>query len=255
MKKLSSHSKAILLDIAAKGCVLMLDFDGTLAPIVKDFKKASMPLKTRKFLRDISDRAPVVVISGRRLADVRSRVGIKKVHCVGSHGLETENARAKHLPAQTRDAFAKAKRATRAVARAYRSVRIEDKGLSFALHYRLLAVKRAARFVEEATRAIRSYKNKLRVINDERAFDIMPKTRETKGVAARKIFKKLRRGRAIPVYIGDSKTDEDAYRALRGGITIRVGKSATSRALFYLPSQESVALFLSKILKTLRRRP
>jgi trehalose-6-phosphatase len=49
----------------------------------------------------------------------------------------------------------------------------------------------------------------------------------------------------MPVYLGDGKTDEDAFLALRGkGITIRVGKNKNSVAGWYVRNQKEVNLFL-----------
>ncbi|MDO8561746.1 MAG: trehalose-phosphatase, partial [bacterium] len=52
----------------------------------------------------------------------------------------------------------------------------------------------------------------------------------------------------LPIYIGDGSTDEDAFRALPDGVTIRVGKSATSAAEYYFNTRGGVDKFLHKIL-------
>jgi trehalose-phosphatase len=46
------------------------------------------------------------------------------------------------------------------------------------------------------------------------------------------------------VYVGDDRTDEDAFAALPEGITIKVGEPTKTAASFYLKSPEEVKRFL-----------
>ena len=70
---------------------LFLDFDGVLAPIVERPEDAAAPPETRKELERLVARyAVVAVVSGRAGDDVRARLGVDGVVCVGSHGLELE---------------------------------------------------------------------------------------------------------------------------------------------------------------------
>jgi len=55
------------------------------------------------------------------------------------------------------------------------------------------------------------------------------------------------RGAPLAIYIGDEETDEDAFRALADGMTIRVGKSRKSAAQYFLRSQTEVAVFLQNL--------
>src|SRR6478735_10746020 len=70
---------------------IFLDFDGVLAPIVERPEDAAPPPETRAELeRLVAKYALVAVVSGRAGDDVRARVGVDGVVCVGSHGLELE---------------------------------------------------------------------------------------------------------------------------------------------------------------------
>src|SRR5690349_9580897 len=70
---------------------LFLDFDGVLAPIVERPEDAAPPPETRAELERLVARyALVAVVSGRAGDDVRGRLGVEGVVCVGSHGLELE---------------------------------------------------------------------------------------------------------------------------------------------------------------------
>lgn len=59
---------------------------------------------------------------------------------------------------------------------------------------------------------------------------------------------------AVPLYIWDDLTDEDAFEALSLGITIRVGRSDTSHARYYLKNQEEIDIFLERLLVSLLHR-
>ena len=75
---------------AAERLSLFLDFDGTLATIVRNPAEARLDESTRRALVRISRRGEVLttVVSGRSVDDVRNRVGIKNLVFAGNHGLE-----------------------------------------------------------------------------------------------------------------------------------------------------------------------
>ena len=70
------------------GFVLLLDFDLTLSPLVPNPKNAVLPKNTQSVLKTLSKKIPVVIISGRKLSDIRKRVGLKNILYAGNHGLE-----------------------------------------------------------------------------------------------------------------------------------------------------------------------
>ena len=75
MKYLFSPSNDDLLEIFAGSNVLLaLDYDGTLAPLVREPERATMRLSTRLLLKRASRLYPCVVISGRGRADASARL-------------------------------------------------------------------------------------------------------------------------------------------------------------------------------------
>src|SRR5687768_14195664 len=69
--------------------LLVFDFDGTLAPIVRAPEKAAMRALSRRRLIAVAERQPVAVLSGRARADLLPRLaGVPLRHIVGSHGAE-----------------------------------------------------------------------------------------------------------------------------------------------------------------------
>src|SRR5207247_8321161 len=103
---------------------ILLDVDGTLAPIVARPELASVPDETRQELRRLVERyALVACISGRTGEDAARVVGVNGPVYVGVHGLElAPEAEAWRGPLRE---FAKS------VDRP-----VEDKGLAIVFHYR-----------------------------------------------------------------------------------------------------------------------
>src|SRR3954471_4642592 len=77
---------------SASSLVVYVGVDGTLAPVVTDPEPAGLPGDTQAILEDLSTRSGVLValLSGRPLAELRSRVSIPSVVYGGDHGLEIE---------------------------------------------------------------------------------------------------------------------------------------------------------------------
>ena len=68
---------------------ILLDVDGTLAPIVEQPDDAHMPETTRRPLIEIAKRYGVVAcVSGRRASDARRIVSLGSIAYLGSHGSE-----------------------------------------------------------------------------------------------------------------------------------------------------------------------
>ncbi|HWJ16340.1 MAG TPA: trehalose-phosphatase, partial [Gemmatimonadaceae bacterium] len=70
--------------------VLLLDVDGTLAPIAPRPEYAALPNDTRQILADLTAAANVrvVAISGRSAEDARRLVDVPGVWIIGNHGIE-----------------------------------------------------------------------------------------------------------------------------------------------------------------------
>lgn len=69
---------------------LLLDYDGTLAPIAPHPDLATLPHETRSVLQRLSNLSDVyiAVISGRAVENVKNMVGIEGITYAGNHGLE-----------------------------------------------------------------------------------------------------------------------------------------------------------------------
>ena len=232
----------------APGVFLVLDFDGTLAPLVRDPDGAQLAEKTREVLRKLSRLPSVsaVVITGRALPDVIARVGLDLTYA-GNHGLEIsglgldfQHPRAavlgpalericKRLVSETPD---------------IRGALVENKRLSATVHFRQVAVRDRAMLGKKVRAALDSDGAAFTVEQEKAAFSIRPRVKWHKGSAARWIRRRLRLQTSIPICIGDDLTDEDLFTAFPDAVSIHVGSSQHTGARFSLRNTTEVQTFL-----------
>lgn len=233
---------------ASQGCVLMLDFDGTLSPLSDTPRKAIFPSDKKAILEQVSRYVPTAIISGRSLTDIQRKVGIRDVVYVGNHGMEwkIENKTRKiQVPGKMMRALSSTRHQLGLLAAVYPGSLLEDKGLTLALHYRLVEPHSAVKLVSEAKKKTALYieKELLAVRISNKTFELWPALNWNKGKIAELLCRDYFKG-YLPIYIGDDITDEDAFRALYHGITVRIGRSSRSVANYYLENERQVGPFL-----------
>jgi len=221
--------------------LLAFDFDGTLAPIVRDPARARMRPQTRRLLGAVARRYPCIVISGRARQDVLKRVGNVPVRQVsGNHGLEPWGQNAAY-PGRVQRWV----RDLRRDLAAHAGVVVEDKTYSVTVHYRQARHRRAAvAAINEATNKLRD----ARLLGGKDAVSLIPRGAPDKGVALERARRLMVCDTAI--YVGDDQTDEDAFRARRPAslLGIRVGLRGKSAARYGLRTQEEMDDFLQALL-------
>lgn len=198
---------------------ILLDIDGTLAPIVRHAGDAHVPEATRAVLIEVSRRYRVVgCVSGRRAATARQIVAIGTIAYIGNHGgelLRPGSTRPEVDPelvawtGRVRDFAARANNAERQRLR----VRGEDKGAIAAFHWRGAPDEEAAeRAVAEI--AGEAERDGFAVHWGRKVLEVRPPVAFDKGLG----IAALVRGEdlAAAMYVGDDTTDLDAFRGLRG---------------------------------------
>jgi len=231
----------------AEICALLLDFDGTLVEIRRRPWDVRVPRQT-KLMLDRLARHPklfIAIVSGRRRQDLQTRIGIEALHYVGLHGAETEG-RNTRISKDAGEILALAKREARKQIAFMRGMRIEDKGLSFAVHYREATVRVARAAKSRLLTLVAPLQHFLKVFEGAMVWEVLPNEIRGKGAAARVLLSELPKGTPA-IYIGDDGTDESAFRALHDQITIRVGKTKESHAKFYLRDPSEVIHFLMRL--------
>ena len=125
----------------APDVLLLLDYDGTLAPIAPRPELAVLPAAARRVLADLSvhPRFRPGIISGRGLSDLRERVGVPGIIYAGNHGLEIIGAGDDFVHPQAaglRPALERVGSELQSRLAGYPGVLVEDKGLTLSVHYR-----------------------------------------------------------------------------------------------------------------------
>jgi trehalose 6-phosphate phosphatase len=196
---------------------VLLDIDGTLAPIVRYADDAHVPEATRALLIEIARRYAVVAcVSGRRASDARRIVSIGTISYLGSHGTELLRAGAiepvldpavrdwgRRIQAFGREADSSELRKLR--------VRIEDKGSIVAFHWRGAPDEEEARAAIDAI-AGRAEQSGLRTHWGRKVLEVRPPVRMDKGAGIQSFLEDADLDAAV--YVGDDVTDLDAFRGL-----------------------------------------
>ena len=88
----SQWDKIVVAIKKAEHVLLVLDYDGTLTPIVENPERAELDENTKSQLQSLA-QAPyftIGIISGRSLFDIKKRVALENISYAGNHGLEIE---------------------------------------------------------------------------------------------------------------------------------------------------------------------
>jgi trehalose 6-phosphate phosphatase len=241
MHLFSAKSAQVLEQVAWSRVLVAFDFDGTLAPIVADRDSAHMRARTRTLLQRVADLYPCAVISGRGKRDVEERLdGAKVKYVTGNHGIE---------PGANMNAFeANVARVVPILSAAQSSaqgVDIEDKRYSLAVHYRKARRKKATR--ELIRTAVARLPIRMRIIPGKLVMNVIPEWAPDKGDALLSLRNQERADTAL--YVGDDETDEDVFRLDQPGrlLSVRVGRSRSSAAAYFLRDQREIDRLLSTL--------
>jgi trehalose 6-phosphate phosphatase len=198
---------------------VILDVDGTLAPIVARPELAAVPEETRMEIRRLVSRyALVACVSGRTGEEAARLVGVEGVVYVGVHGLEL-------APEAER---------WREVLQSFAAEPwpwLEDKGLTVAFHWREAEDEERARHSLSAV-ASRAVTAGLEARWGRKVLELRPPVAADKGTAVRALL--AERGLRRALYAGDDTTDLDAFRGLDGlevGVRVAVASAEAPAGL------------------------
>lgn len=202
-----------------KTLAILLDYDGTLAPIADNPNKTAMPVATEVILNKMAKHPKIflAIISGRGIKDVQGRVGINGITYGGNHGIEIEYPDgSRHdykLPTEIQENYSKLVKELRENVEK-NNAWVEDKRVSLTYHYRdtPMDVKESQKQI--AIRIIESYG--FRANQAHEAIEAKPPVNWNKGEAAMFILNNAF-GDNWPdeikvIFAGDDTTDEDAMR-------------------------------------------
>jgi trehalose 6-phosphate phosphatase len=236
--------------------LLLLDYDGTLAPFRVDRYKARPWVGVRELLTRIQNQGAtrIVVITGRPAAEIAPLLGVEPAPEVwGLHGAErlyTDGyCEFIHAPDDTR---AKLGELHSHLRRDSLGGLFEEKANAAVVHWRGVPAKRA-REIEKRTRELfeplaREYG--LTLLEFEAGLEL--RAGPEKGDAVRSLLEEAKDGRPHPAaYLGDDLTDEAAFRAIKGhglSVLVRHEYRETAADLWLRPPAE-LKTFLTRWLE------
>jgi trehalose-phosphatase len=228
--------------LAGRPLLIMLDVDGTLAPIALLPSLARVPDETRRIVARLASQPEISValVSGRAAHDARRLVDVDGVWTIGNHGAEVMSPSGDVAvePSIMRygPAIQSAANALAPLVDAFEDVIVENKSWSLAVHYRAADERLVPKLRECVMRVAADHG--LRVADGKKVFEVRPPVSIHKGSAVIQLASSL--GALGPgaslLFAGDDATDEDAFRVLRSdapnAVTIHVGDSPDSAAEF-----------------------
>lgn len=263
---------------ASKGkqIVVFLDYDGTLSPIVDNPDRAYMTKKMRATVRDVARYFPTAIITGRGAAKVYEFVKLAELYYAGSHGMDimgpakssngskanctrTTDKKGGVVLYQPASEFLpmidkvsallveKTKRISGAM--------VENHKFCVSVHYRRVEEKSWEALADQVISVIKEYPQ-LRLTQGRKVFEVRPIIKWDKGKALEYLLVSLglaNRNDVLPLYIGDDRTDEDAFKVLRDrgqgyGILVSTVPKETN-ATYSLKKPSEVMKFLERLVK------
>ena len=218
---------------------LLLDVDGTLAPIVDRPEDARVPDETRRELARLAGRYGLVAcVSGRPGGEVERMLDVPGVAVVGEHGLELDpeaGAWAERIAEFTRGVDWPAER--KPLSASFHFRRADDEAAARAYLTRVADAASAAGLVTRWGRMV---------------LEVRPPVEAHKGTAVRALVTRAGASRAL--YAGDDRTDVDAFHGLDGlELAIRVAVRSAEAPAELLAAADLVVDGPPGVLELLRR--
>ncbi|PHU20313.1 Trehalose-phosphate phosphatase B [Capsicum chinense] len=251
-----------------KQIVVFLDYDGTLSPIVDDPEKAFMTTEMREAVRDTAKYFPTAIVSGRCRAKVFNFVKLSQLYYAGSHGMDIKapvKGRNYKKGSNQSVLCQPAKDFLPMIAEVYKSLvektksipgaKVENNKFCLSVHFRRVEEKRWTELAEQVKSVTKEYP-KLRLTQGRKVLEIRPSIKWNKGNALEFLLESLGYANSndvLPIYIGDDRTDEDAFKVLcdRGqGFGILVSKTPKeTNASYSLQEPLEVMYFLNRLVE------
>ncbi|XP_076918843.1 putative trehalose-phosphate phosphatase H [Bidens hawaiensis] len=252
---------------ASKGkqIVMFLDYDGTLSPIVDDPDRAYMSDTMRATVRKLAGCFPTAIVSGRCRDKVYNFVKLAELYYAGSHGMDIRGPTngpkykksapnvlcqpaSEYLP-MIDEVYGLLMEKTKATPRA----KVENNKFCLSVHFRCVEEKKWSELATQVRSVLKDYPN-LRLSQGRKVLEIRPAIKWDKGKALEFLLESLGYANCTdvsPIYIGDDRTDEDAFMVLKEreqGFGILVSKIPKDTSASYsLQEPSEVMDFLQRL--------
>ncbi|GER34326.1 haloacid dehalogenase-like hydrolase superfamily protein [Striga asiatica] len=263
---------------SAKGkqIVVFLDYDGTLSPIVNDPDRAFMSDPMRSAVREVARYFPTAIISGRSRDKVYEFVKLDEVFYAGSHGMDIKgpplNVKSYgEYQISTQDEkgnestiFQPAKEYLPVIKKMLKELKrrtcdipgalVEDNRFCISVHYRHVLDEDYGTLEEIVHNLLSEYYSLFHITRGKKVLEIRPTIKWNKGDALTYLLETLgfsNSTNVLPFYLGDDKTDEDAFKVLTNsdnGYPILVSSTPKETlALYSLRDPPEVLSFLIRL--------
>ncbi|PIA51820.1 hypothetical protein AQUCO_01000001v1 [Aquilegia coerulea] len=254
---------------ASKGkqIVMFLDYDGTLSPIVDDPDRAFMSESMRRAVRDVARYFPTAIVSGRCRDKVYSFVRLAELYYAGSHGMDIKGPTKSYKNKKRNQPvlFQPANEFLPMIDEVYKALlektkstpgaKVENNRFCVSVHFRCVDEKSWTELAEQVRSVLKEYP-KLRLTQGRKVLEIRPTIKWDKGKALEFLLESLgfaNCNNVLPLYIGDDRTDEDAFKVLRDrgqGFGILVSKvPKETNASYSLQEPSEVMDFLHRLVE------
>ncbi|KAJ7951292.1 Trehalose 6-phosphate phosphatase [Quillaja saponaria] len=282
---LTKHPSALesfeqLMSIAkGKDVIVFLDYDGTLSPIVDDPYQAFMSEAMRSAVHEVSLGFPTAIVSGRHRDKLYEFVQLKNVYYAGSHGMDISTplgslkyGNQKHQtkaldeegneivlfhPAQ--EFFPAIREIMKILEEKTRKIKgsmVEDNKFCISVHYRRVKSEEDVSILQEIVESVMKDYPGFHISGGKKVMEIRPSIDWDKGRALQYLLDTLgfdNSSNVLPLYIGDDRTDEDAFEVVRQigrGFSIIVSSIAKeTQASYSLRDPADVMAFLIRLAK------
>ncbi|MBS3814995.1 MAG: trehalose-phosphatase [Hadesarchaea archaeon] len=239
---------------------LVSDYDGTLTPIMDRPDEADLSGGMRENLAQLSELTNVAIVSGRKLSDLKKRVGVEDIYYSGNHGFRIKGPGASFTKEEaelTSPIISEISREIKEKTRGIDGVIIEDKGLTASVHYRLVQESEVQELKQLLEDLLESYQEEglIETMFGKKVLEIRPNLSWDKGKAVLWLLESVGiEDEGFVIYLGDDETDEDAFQVIRNrGIGVLVSEEEMdSLAQYRLQDVKEVNTLLSRLIELLR---
>lgn len=187
---------------------LITDIDGTISRIAPTPEEAFVGEPARTALRSLLPHLDLVaVVTGRESSVAQSMVAVEGLEYVGNYALDNTTAQL-----ISPEAIHGARDAVASLLAPWPCVRLEDKDVSFALHYRECEDRPAARRELLALASPIAQRSGAKIVEGKQVVEIVPAALPDKGTAVKRLLEQ--HNIAGIVYFGDDLGDVAVFKEL-----------------------------------------